>query len=165
MYKMRPEIEALKKLAAGTINKGRLAAIRAAQAKANELLNHLEPKPDDEDAAQEFEDVQSQAENALQELEFACDDLEGAEEKEDRETACEQIEEWLGEAITNLESIMEVAVISAVKPVATEEEDIARVRKILSLPQEERARAVLNWLGSSPTPEIKQRRLKALRLA
>jgi uncharacterized protein (DUF885 family) len=143
---MRPEIETLKKLATGTINKGRLATIRAAQAEADELLHHLEPKPGDENAAVKFDNAQP----------------EDAEEKEDREQACDAVGEKLHEAITSLETIIEVAVVSAVKHVPTEEEDIARAGRILSLPQEERARAAINWLDSSPTPEIKQRRLKAI---
>ena len=167
---MMPEIEQLKNLAAGTINKGRLVAIRAAHLKAYNAFCHLESKPGDADMTLVFEDAQAEIEDALSELEFACDELETAEEKEEREDAIDQVKGSLEEAISSFESIMEVAVIGAVNHVAKQneqeeeeaKENEAKVKEILSLPLAERFGAVKEWLDSASTPELRDRRWKAV---
>ena len=158
---MIQEIEALKKIAAGKINKARLPVIQAELAKASELCERLESKSDNEDTNEEFEDFKSQLEDALSELENACDDLEAAEDKEERDDAVDQIACALDDAISGLEAIMPVAVVSSADHSAVKNEVKAKVEELLRLPPEERGTALQTWIQSFATEGLKQRRIKA----
>ena len=128
---MIQEIEALKKIASGKINKARLPAIQAELAKATELCERLESKSNDEDTTEEFEDSKSQLEDALSELEDACGNLDAAEDKEERDDAVDQIECALDEAISGLESVMSVAVVNSADDSALKSEATAKLEELL----------------------------------
>jgi len=158
---MTPEIEVLKKLAAGTINKGKLPVITAALEAARDLAATLEAKSDSEDDTTEFDDYESELENALSDLECGCTDLEMAEEKDERDDAIDQIETALGEVITNLDAIMKVAVISEVDHQEIYTEASAKFREVVKAKGDLFA-SLEDWYAASPSEPIKRSRIKAM---
>ena len=164
---MIPEIEVLKKLSAGSINKAKLPAIIAAQEAASCLAASLEAKSDSEEDTSEFEGFESDLEIALDDLQSGCDELEMAEEKEEREDAIDQIERALNDVISYLEAIMKIAVISEVDHTAIHADATAKIQAIIAAMagqfSSERFNTELEaWYASSTSEPIKRSRKKAV---
>jgi Asp-tRNA(Asn)/Glu-tRNA(Gln) amidotransferase C subunit len=163
---MNPEIEELRKFAKIPITKARLGKLRAALSNAATLFERLEPKPDDKDAAADFESGKSNLESALDELESACDDLESAEGPDEREDAKEQISSSLEDALNYFDEIMPVAVLGDPADVKVRDDFNAEFKakqvEISSAPKEQRATLLTDWIGkwtaSASTAEENQRR-------
>lgn len=156
---MNAEIEELRKFTKATVSKARVEKLRAALSNATTLFERLEPKPGDEDSAEEFESAQSDLESALGELESACDDLESAEDKDEREEAQDQISNALEEALNYFDEIMPVAVVgdpANAKIIADFKALLASVPA--SLPKEQVRKHLLDWMQSAPTTEENQKR-------
>lgn len=148
---MHPEIEELRKFAKAPVTKGRLEKLRAVLSNATTLFERLEPKPGDEDSAEEFESAQSDLEFALDEIESACDDLELAEDKDEREDAQDQISSALEEALNYFDEIMPVAVVGDGANAKMIAEFQAKLDEVLSLPKEQRITQLADWFASAPT--------------
>jgi len=159
---MNTEIETLKKLAAGTISKGKLPAITAALEETRDLAALLEAKSEADDDIVEFEELESQLENALSDVESGCEELEIAEEKEERDDAIDQIETALGEAITYLEAIMNVAVISEVDHQEIFKEAGAKFSEVVKTKGNPEV-LLETWYNSSPSDAVKRSRKKAIK--
>jgi hypothetical protein len=155
---MNPEIEELRKFSKTTLTKARLGKLRAALSNATTLFHRLEPKPGDENAAEDFKNAQSELESAIGELESACDYLEAAEDKDEREDAKDQISSALEEALNYFDEIMLGAVVGDAANAKTIAECLAELRELALLPNEQRGAHLRDWLASAPTAEESKKR-------
>ena len=150
---MIPEIEALRKFTSVTITNAQLVKLRAALSAATVLFQCLEPKPGDQDGADEFESLQSDLQSALDELESACEDLESAEDKDEREDAQEQMDFALEEAISNFDQIMPVAVVGNLADVQLRAECKSKIAELKRMTPEQVPTAMAAWLAHTASPE------------
>ena len=168
---MNPAIEALKKLDAQKITKGKLPALQEAYDDVYAFLDHLYSKSDDENTNSEFDAAYGKVESALSNLDSAISDLNSAEEKDDRDDAISMIEDALPQVISGFDEIMPLASVStaprsALPPPSAEELDrefVQKVQKLANLPWEDRLRALFAWAEAPRTPALAEMRKERLK--
>jgi len=159
---MNPEIEELRKFTKAAVTKARLGKLRDALSNATALFLRLEPKPGDEDAAEDFDSTQSELESALDELESACDELDAAEDKDEREDAQDQISSALEDALTYFDEIMPVAVVGDPAKAKLVAECKAKLAELNALPKEQQMACLSTWLDTLENTEDGEKKRQCL---
>ena len=155
---MIPEIEELRKFLKAKISKALLTKLRDAVARVTTLLENFDPKPDDEDAEDEFTDAQSELESALDALESGFDDLENAEEKDEREDAVEEISSALEDFVTACDEIVRVGVDGRMDDAQILEDCKKKREEVLAAPEEKRMAILQAWLSGTRSVELREQK-------